>query len=116
GLLIYLADDQVAQLGRDLADAGFEYWVVDFGSPALVRMLQGTIGRHTAAAGAPFRFAPAEGPEWFKPLGWKPVSAESIGETAFALDRVPPELRSAPPPPPQPDGPIWSGVVLLQRV
>jgi methyltransferase (TIGR00027 family) len=115
GLLIYLADEEVAQLGRDLAGAGFGYWALDLASPALVRMLQGTIGRHTAAAGAPLRFGPPEGVKWFEPLGWKPVSVSALGETASALGRIPPELLAAPPPQPS-DDPPWSGVVLFERV
>jgi methyltransferase (TIGR00027 family) len=115
GLLVYLADEEVAQLGRDLAAAGFEYWAADFASPPLLRMLQSTIGRHTAAAGAPMRFAPPEGVKWFEPLGWKPVSVETLFDTAVALGRIPPEVLAAPPPPPQPDGAFWSGVVLFEQ-
>jgi methyltransferase (TIGR00027 family) len=115
GLIIYLADEEVAQLGRDLAAAGVEFWLLDLASPALVKYLQATTGRHTAEAGAPLRFGPKEGVGFFEPLGWKALRADSVFETAMSLGRVPKELLSAPPPPPGPDGPIWSGAVLLER-
>jgi methyltransferase (TIGR00027 family) len=115
GLLVYLSDEQVAELGRDLAAAELDYWLLDLGSPALVKMVQATIGRLTAAAGAPLRFGPREGVAFFEPLGWKPASVEGVFEAAMKLGRVPQELLAAPPPPPGPDGPIWSGVVLLER-
>ncbi len=115
GLTIYLSEDEVAGLARDLAEAEFDYWLLDLASPALLEMLQATTGRVTAAAGAPLRFAPRAGVKFFEPHGWTPMSVESVFETALQLGRIPQELLAAPPPPPGPDGPIWSGVVLLER-
>ncbi len=115
GLTIYLSEDEVAGLARDLAEAEFDYWLLDLASPALLEMLQATTGRVTAAAGAPLRFAPRDGVKFFEPHGWTPMSVESVFETALQLGRIPQELLAAPPPPPGPDGPIWSGVVLLER-
>ena len=115
GLLIYLDEEEVAQLGRDLAAAGVRYWLFDLASPALFRMIQATTGRFTAAAGAPMKFAPREGVAWFERLGWKPLQVDSVFEAAFHLGRIPKEILAAPPPPPGPDGPIWSGAVLLER-
>jgi methyltransferase (TIGR00027 family) len=115
GLLIYLTDAEVAEFGRDLAASGVEYWLLDLASPALVKLLQATTGQHTAGAGAPYRFAPREGVAFFEGLGWKPLRVDSVFETALSLGRVPRELLAAPPPPAAPDGPVWSGAVLLER-
>jgi hypothetical protein len=53
--------------------------------------------------------------KFFEPLGWTALSVESVFEAAMQLGRVPSEMLAAPPPPPGPDGPIWSGVVMLER-
>jgi len=116
GLLVYLTDDAVADLARDLARSEFDYWAFDLASPALLKMMQSTTGQHTAAAGAPLQFAPASRTEFFRPLGWAPLEAHSVFESAYALNRLPEQFRNAPPPPPGPDGPIWSGVCLMQRI
>jgi methyltransferase (TIGR00027 family) len=116
GLVIYLSEEEVGELAQDLARSGFDYWVLDLASPALLKFMQALAGRHTAQAGAPLRFAPAAGPAFFEPYGWKAVSVESVGETAMKLGRVPEAMLKAPPPPPGPDGPIWSGVCLFRRM
>ena len=59
-----------------------------------------------AAAGAPFKFAPAEGPGFFAPLGWKPAQVASLLKTAGRLKRLPiflkADLTAAEPPKPCP--------------
>jgi methyltransferase (TIGR00027 family) len=70
GLLIYLSPAQVASLARDLAaPPSFRRWVIDLSSPGLMKMLARQTGRAIVEAGAPFRFAPPEGPDFFPPLG-----------------------------------------------
>jgi len=115
GLIIYLEEEEVAELGRDLRAAGFEYWLLDLASPALVKMLQATTGRVTAAAGAPLKFGPRDGVKFFEPLGWTTLRVDSVFEAAMQLGRVPQELLAGGPPPEGPDGPVWSGAVLLGR-
>jgi hypothetical protein len=46
-----------------------------------------------AAARASFRFAPEEGPDFFRPLGWEPVEVRSSWEEARRLGREPWLLR-----------------------
>jgi hypothetical protein len=75
-------------------------------------------GDMVAAAGAPFKFAPPEGPDFFARLGWTPVKVSSLLKTAGRLNRVPlllklislfPEPRK-----PAPNRP-WSAVMQLER-
>jgi methyltransferase (TIGR00027 family) len=117
GLLIYLDAAQVAALARDLAaHPPFERWIVDIASPGLLHMLQKRMSDLVTRAGAPFKFAPAEGPAFFEPHGWKALDVESIFDAARAAGRLPFFLRLMSLLP-QPKGPrrIWSGVCLLGR-
>jgi methyltransferase (TIGR00027 family) len=120
GLLIYLDRDEVTGMARDLASDGVcRWWVTDLASPGLIRMMARTWGRQVANAGAPFRFAPPEGPEFFAPLGWRTVSAESTFYAAAAIRRLPPLLRLfAHLPKPRRWNPkrVWSGICLLERI
>ena len=120
GLLIYLDAAQVASLAQDLrAVAPFESWIVDIASPGLLKMLSERGGQMIADAGAPFKFAPPEGPHFFEPLGWKPVRVGSLLKTAARLKRLPLFLRMIAmlperPPETAPDRP-WSAVMRLDR-
>jgi methyltransferase (TIGR00027 family) len=120
GLLLYLAADEVASLGRDLAAvAPFRTWITDIASPGLVKMMNAQDGgAMVAAAGAPFKFAPPEGPGFFTPLGWKPAQVASLLKTAGRLKRLPMFLKliSLLPEPakPSPTRP-WSAVIQLER-
>ncbi len=109
--------DEVASLASDLsAQASFRRWVVDLCSPGLLVMLRERMGAALQDAGAPFLFAPPEGPPFFEPYGWKVDEVRSILKTAATLERLPlmlrmlailPESKGA-----QGDRP-WSGVCLL---
>lgn len=119
GLIIYLSSDQVASLARDLAAVPpFHTWIIDLASPGLVKMMTARGGDMIAAAGAPFKFAPPEGPQYFAPLGWKPVKVSSLLKTAERLNRLPfflklisllPERKK-----PALNQP-WSAVIQLER-
>ncbi len=94
GLLIYLTADQVSSLAHDLAaPASFRRWILDIASPNLLRLLQQRMGFELAQDQSPLKFAPAEGPEFFTPLGWKPVEVHSILKTAARLKCLPFRLR-----------------------
>ena len=89
GLIIYLATAEVASLARDLAAApGFRWWANDPVSPALLRRLNKSFGESLGQAGAPLRFALAEGFGFFEPYGWRLVDARSLLRTAARLKRV----------------------------
>lgn len=120
GLLIYLMPTEVCALGADLADAAnFNHWVVDITSPGLLEMLKQRMGSVMSEAGAPFIFAPAEGPEFFEKCAWKPIEVKSMLQTARKLDRLPMMLRMLAMLP-EPSGPAgsrpWAGVCLLARI
>jgi len=119
GLLVYLSADQVSELGKDLAAPfSFRRWASDLVLPALLKMLQKQIGTPLSEAGAPLKFAPAEGPAFFTRCGWRPVEAHSMLHVAAKLKRLPlwmrpfalfPDSRGAKP------GQIWGGGVLLEK-
>ena len=117
GLLIYLADEAVGSLAEDLAATpGFERWGLDLASPGLLQMMQRRMGDMVSAAGAPFKFAPTEGPSFFERYGWTAIEVESLFETAARKKRLPWMLRLMSLLP-QTTGPgrMWSGVCLLRR-
>ncbi len=117
GLLIYLSDEDAGALAQDLsAHPAFERWIFDIASPGLRDMLKRRMGSAVDAAGAPFRFAPDDGPAFFERFGWKPRDVVSVFDTAKAMGRLPWMLRLFALLP-QPKGPrrIWSGVCLLER-
>ena len=119
GLLVYLMADAVRTLGRDLAaQASFHHWVLDIASPGLLEMLKKHTGDLVAQAGAPYVFAPPEGPPFLESCGWKPIEVKSMLKTAAKLGRLPlamrvlamlPESSGA-----QGSRP-WSAVCLLER-
>ena len=120
GLLIYLSEEEVAALARDLANgASFQRWIMDFGSPRLLKMMQKTTGRHLSKVGAPFKFAPAEGATFFRPYGWAPMAVKAILQTAAKFKR-PPFLLRLLARLPERKGPAgnrpWSGVCLFGKI
>lgn len=119
GLLIYLSPGEVASLARDLAAVkGFESWIVEVGSPGLLKMLQRQSGDAVNAGGASFKFAPPEGPAFFETCGWRVADVRSLLKAASALKRLPLFLKivSMLPEPEKPpvDRP-WSAIVKLER-
>ncbi len=89
GLLIYLTRDAVSALARDLSSVGaFERWIIDLVSPGLLTMMQKRMGDLVAQAGAPYRFAPPEGPPFFVSLGWTLLEVHSLLKNAAKLKRL----------------------------
>ena len=119
GLLVYFTADEVGSLARDLAaPRSFQRWVLDIGSPGLVRMIQKQIGSQLSEARAPLRFAPEEGPGFFTSWGWRPVDVRSVLKTAARARRVPLLLRVMallPESSGRQGSRPWSGVCLLAR-
>lgn len=88
GLLLYLTPQQVAPLAADLhRSQGFRWWVTDLLSPALLRRLHRSWGTHLENANALYRFAPEEGPEFFRPFGWRLAEFRPVFDEGRRLRR-----------------------------
>ena len=119
GLVIYFAREEVAALAEDLAaNEGFARWMVDIHSPGLLRMMQRSSGQQLSEVGAPFRFGPPEGANFFVAHGWRVGEVRGLLKTAARFGRPPFFLRllarlpeSKGPHVKQP----WSGVCLLEN-
>jgi methyltransferase (TIGR00027 family) len=121
GLLLYLSAEENGVLATDLAqESSMSYWAFDIVSPGLLEILrkQGG-GTELAQAGAPFKFAPPEGPDVFRRYGWRPLEVQSTFKAASKARRLPwslklfglfPEKNGA-----QGKRP-WSGMCLTTRV
>ena len=118
GLVIYLSEEQVAQLGRDLhACSNFAFWLIDQASPAIMAMISRSFQRGLQAANAPMQFAPADGLAFHAAQGWVPrEDRDMIGEAARLRREMPLGkllrtiglLRSR-------DAKMWSSIALLER-
>lgn len=91
GLLLYLTPEQVAGLARDLADiTTVQSWVIDLGSPRLLKMMTRSWGKAADQGNATFRFAPEEGTRFFQPLGWEEAQFRSTWNESRRLKRTVP--------------------------
>jgi methyltransferase (TIGR00027 family) len=119
GFLIYLDSAQVASLARDLvAERTLRNWIVDLASPGLLKLLQKNMSAQLTTGGAPFQFAPPEGPGFFTAQGWCPEDVRSLLKTARGLQRLswPMWLLSLLPASNGRQGSRpWGGVCLLER-
>jgi methyltransferase (TIGR00027 family) len=119
GLLIYLDAEEVAALAKDLgAGSHFQRWIMDLSSPGLLQMMQRTTGKHLSQVGAPFKFAPAEGPAFFAAHGWEPMEVKGLLKTATRFKRPPFFLRllgHLPERKGPPGNRPWSGVCLFGK-
>ncbi|HTU34977.1 MAG TPA: SAM-dependent methyltransferase [Candidatus Acidoferrum sp.] len=119
GFLIYLSDDEVASLARDLATIhSFQCWLLDIASPGLLKMLKQRMGPQIERGGGELRFGPEEGPDSFTSQGWRVDSVRSMLKTAAKLKRLSPwmSLISLMPESKGKQGSRpWSGVCLLRH-
>ena len=90
GLLVYLSPEEVGTLADDLYAAGFAWWMIDLGSPGLLKMLSRSWGRKLEEGNAPFKFAPAEGTRFFAPHGWAEAEYRSMWTESLRLKRTMP--------------------------
>ena len=94
GLIVYLSEDQVAGLGRDLHDyPAFALWLFDQASPAIVAMIMRSYHPGLAAANAPMQFAPQNGLAFHAPQGWIPREQRDMIGEAHRLGREMPMAR-----------------------
>jgi methyltransferase (TIGR00027 family) len=120
GLLIYLTPEQVAALSRDLATPpSFRLWAIDLQSPGLKRLVERETGAQLTEAGAPFHFAPEEGPSFFLAHGWRPIAVRSVLRAAARAKRVPWWMRIAamfPESSGRQGSHPWTGICLMERI
>lgn len=89
GLLIYLNEDDVAPLARDLREiVRARWWLSDLASPTLLKMMGRKWARRLEAGNSPFRFAPAAGTAYFEPFGWREIEWRSSWTESFRLGRT----------------------------
>ena len=119
GLLIYLTADQAALLALDLAQPlSFQRWLFDIASPGLLKLLQQRTSADFTSGAAPLKFAPANGPEFFKPHGWETVEVRSMLKTAAQAHRLTLRLRFFalfPENPANMGSRPWSGACLMAK-
>jgi len=85
GLLMYLTDIQVQQLADDLLHTpSVQFWLTDLLTPQQLRWVKKRMGDF---AKTNVHFAPPEGPEYFRHLGWKPLAFRSFADEARRLHR-----------------------------
>jgi methyltransferase (TIGR00027 family) len=118
GLLLYLEEAQVRSLAIDLAaQAGVRWWMLDLASPALLKMMEKSMGPQLA--NAPMKFGLANGVAFFEDLGWRVTQVQSMLRAAARFRRLPWTLklfRLLPEPNPRKPGRTpWSAVVQLGR-
>lgn len=88
GLLVYLADEDVTALARDLhAVPSFRWWLIDLVSPKLLAMLNRKWGASLETARAPLRFAPPEGTRFFESAGWREAEFRGTFDEGWRLKR-----------------------------
>ena len=79
GLLIYLPEQAVVSLARDLhAQAGIAFWMMDLTDWRALRVVQVLWNSQLATGDARMQFGPRQGGKWFEQFGWMVRS-----ETAF---------------------------------
>lgn len=117
GLLIYFTAEEVASLSRDIsATEHVHSWVIDLASPGQLKLMQRSTGKQLSEAGAPFKFGPPEGANFFAPQGWQVKAVEGMLKTAAQFKRAPAELLSLLPEPKNLAGNYpWTGVCLLKK-
>jgi|ERR1051326_4443446 methyltransferase (TIGR00027 family) len=88
GLLTYLRPEEVASLAIDLcSQSRFAYWIADLAAPFIVARMKKHLGKDLRTANADMYFAPAEGPEFFRPHGWKSLEFRDFLDEGRRLNR-----------------------------
>ena len=89
GLLLYLAEEAVASLSRELHDvARARWWLTDLASPRLLKILHERWAPGGQQVNAPFVFGPAEGSAWFAPHGWRELEWHSSFAESLRIKRT----------------------------
>lgn len=96
GLLVHLMAGDVRALAQDLAaPAPFAVWLADIVSPPVMDLLNEQSGTFVRESGAPYLFAPREGPAFVDRNGWRVLGVRSLVAVALKQERLPIALRMA---------------------
>jgi methyltransferase (TIGR00027 family) len=88
GLLVYLTTEQVGSLAKDLAEQlSFRWWVLDIASPVLLALLKKWYSKTMEEGGVTMKFAPEEGPDFFRQFGWNVAEFHRTQDEARRLQR-----------------------------
>jgi methyltransferase (TIGR00027 family) len=90
GVLPYLTESQVTELGQDLlAHQNFHYWIAEYMSPLVYPYLK-SAARKAKLKNAPFQFFPEEWMSFFQKVGWKCHEIQYFSLEAQRLGRKQP--------------------------
>jgi methyltransferase (TIGR00027 family) len=88
GLLVYLDESVARSLAEELRGrSSMRRWILEAVAPAVLERNMKAWGRVLAPANAEWKFAQANGLDYYRPLGWSPVAACSFFEEARRLGR-----------------------------
>lgn len=88
GLLAYLSEQQVKTLAADLRQpASFQRWLTDLMSPRALKIARHQYAQHPSVAELEFQFGPKQHTEFFRPLGWLPLTFYSFWDESRRLKR-----------------------------
>jgi methyltransferase (TIGR00027 family) len=88
GLLVYLSEAVVRSLAAELrARSSVRRWILEAVAPAVLERNMKAWGHVLRPANAGWKFANADGLEYYRPIGWSPVAARSFFEEARRLGR-----------------------------
>jgi methyltransferase (TIGR00027 family) len=89
GLLLYLQEENVSALARELHDlARPRWWLTDLASPRLLKILAKRWAPTLQAGNAPFVFGPRDGSAWFAPFGWRELEWRSTFGESLRINRT----------------------------
>jgi methyltransferase (TIGR00027 family) len=90
GLLVYMSEEQVASLARDLHEQpAFQWWLCDILSPIAFQVMAKLLGQSPPACDVKLQFAPEQGSDFFQQYGWKCVEFRSCLQEGIRLHRWP---------------------------
>jgi methyltransferase (TIGR00027 family) len=89
GLLVYLDEAVVRSLAAELRSLGsVKRWILEAVAPEVLKRNMRAWGHILRRANAEWKFAPADGFDFYGELGWSPVDARSFFEEGRRLGRT----------------------------
>lgn len=90
GFLMYLSPSQATELSLELArHSSFRFWMAELIGPFQLKLIMWKWGKQFRAAHSEMKFAPENGPEFFRSLGWNPLQFQSSFDEAIKIGRAP---------------------------